>query len=284
MPLLAQAAMHDSSRTTADKMIGLAMWVPGVAWLTSALSALMVVQNFVEPDRIDWLTRIYARGQVLASGSRVHGHVHPSIDPKRTYMFAQNHVNMLDHCTCYPLTPHFKQGIELASHFDIPFYGWFMKQRGTIPVLRDGSPKQALKELTEGVRREVAKGHSLLVFPEGTRSIDGRVGTFQQGVFRIAHQLGLPIVPVSVVGMFEVMRKGEPYINPGHDVHVYMDEPIETADVPKSRIPEIVEQVHARIAARVNDYYDAYHSVRVSQKQDTDAARRSEKEEQGATS
>jgi len=272
--------MHDPPKTPAQKLLGLAMWAPGVAWLTGSLSALMLVQHFVEPDRIDWLTRVYARGQVLASGSRVRGYVHPGIDPNRVYMFAQNHVNMLDHCTCYHLTPHFKQGIELASHFNIPFYGWFMRQRGTIPVLRDGSPKEALKQLTEGVRREVARGHSLLVFPEGTRTVDGRVGPFQQGVFRIAQKLGLPIVPVSVTGMFEVMRKGEPYINPGHEVHVHMDAPLETAGTPKSRIPAIVDEVHQRISSRV----DAYYAARGNPAQVADAARPSEEEEQGATS
>ena len=109
----------------------------------------------------------------------------------------------------------------------------------------------------------------------------------QQGVFRIAHQLGLPIVPVSVIGMFEVMRKGEPYINPGHEVHVYMDEPVETANVPKSRIPNIVDQAHERISSRVNAHYDAHYAGRSSQNELnelTDATRRSEKEEQGATS
>lgn len=271
--------MYESTKTTPEKLIGLAMWAPGIAWLTSALSALMLVQRFVEPDRIDWLTRIYTRGQVLASGSRVRAHVSPELDPERVYMFAQNHVNMLDHCTCYHLTPHFKQGIELASHFDIPFYGWFMKQRGTVPVLRGGSPKQALKALTEGVRREVEKGHSLLVFPEGTRTITGRVGPFQQGVFRIAHQLALPVVPVSVTGMFEVMRKGAPYLNPGREVDVHIDKPIETAGVPKSRISDIADQVHGLISARV----DAYYAQRANTSEVASAARPSNEEEQGAT-
>lgn len=272
--------MHESPKTVSEKLLGLAMWGPGVAWLTSALSALMVAQRFVAPDRLDPLTRVYSRGQVLASGTRVHGHVHPSIDPKRVYMFAQNHVNMLDHVTCYHLTPHFKQGIELASHFSIPIYGWFMKQRGTIPVARDGSPKQALKQLTDGFRREVSLGHSLLVFPEGTRTIDGRVGPFQQGVFRIAHQLGLPIVPVSVLGMFEVMRKGEPYINPGREVHVYVDEPIETQGLPKSQIPELTERVRSVIKTRVDDYY----RERAHSPEKAEAHAPSEEEEQGATS
>lgn len=231
------------------------MWAPGVAWLSSMMSAMMVVQRFVPSDRIEWLTRTYTRGQVLLTGSRVQYHVHPSIDPNRAYMFAQNHVNMLDHCTCYAGTPHFKQGIELAKHFEVPFYGWFMRQRGTIPVYRDA--KDGVRKLVEGAKAEVERGHSILVFPEGTRTRSGRVGKFQSGVFRVAHKLELPIIPVAVTGMFEVMRTGEPFINPGHEVNVYFDEPIETRGVSESDLPAIVERAQVAVTQRVDAYYAA---------------------------
>jgi 1-acyl-sn-glycerol-3-phosphate acyltransferase len=242
-------------KSTREKIVGLSMWAPGVAWLASMMSTMMLVQRFVASDRIEWLTRLYTRGQVAVSGSRVRYVVHPAVDPARVYMFAQNHVNMLDHCTCYAGTPHFKQGIELAKHFEVPFYGWFMRQRGTIPVYRDG--KEGVRKLVEGVRAEVERGHSILVFPEGTRTLDGRVGRFQSGSFRVAHQLGLPIVPVAVTGMFEVMCKGEPFINPGHTVTVYFDEPIETKAVAESELPALVERVQRTVAGRVDAFYAA---------------------------
>lgn len=241
-----------NDKSTAQKLLGLSMWVPGATWLAGMMSAMMVAQRFVPADRIEWLTRLYTRGQIALTGSRIRYVVHPKVDPTRVYMFAQNHVNMLDHCTCYNGTPHFKQGIELASHFEVPFYGWFMRQRGTIPVYRD---RQGVLKLIEGVRAEVERGHSILVFPEGTRTLTGRVGKFQSGVFRVAHRLGLPIVPVAVTGMFEVMRKGEPYINPGHEVTVYFEEPVETAGVPENDIGNVIDKVHRAISARVDAYY-----------------------------
>jgi 1-acyl-sn-glycerol-3-phosphate acyltransferase len=252
----ASVSLDSLDLTISERVVGLCMWAPGVAWLTSMLSTLMVVQRFVPPERVDWLTRVYSYGQVRAALAQVQTSVHPEVDPNTVYMFAQNHVNMLDHCVSYHVTPHFKQGVELASHFDIPFYGWFMKQRGTIPVDREAPPKQALKQLTEGIRREVARGHSLLVFPEGTRTRDGRVGSFQTGLFRIAHKLELPIVPVAVTGMFEVMRKGAPYIHPGREVTVHVERPIETRGIPKSAIAELTHEVRRVIAARVDAYYE----------------------------
>ncbi len=237
------------------KTVGLAMWLPGVAWLTSMMGAMMVAQRFVTSDRIERLTRAYTAGQLLALGTRVRYVVHPEVDPQRVYMFVQNHVNMIDHCTVYDATPHFKQGVELAAHFEVPFYGWFMKQRGTIPVYRDGAARERQQELTDAVAAEVRKGHSILVFPEGTRTRDGRVGPFRGGMFRIAHALELPIVPVAVTGMFEVMRKGEPYIHPGRRVTVYLDRPVETASIDKHELPALVRQVHRTISERVDAYY-----------------------------
>lgn len=252
---------HDNKRVggplrPVQKLVGLSTWLPGVAWLTSVMGTLMVAQRFFPPDRLEWLTRIYTSGQLKVLGVELDYVVHPDVDPTRQYLFVQNHVNMLDHCTVYTATPHFKQGVELASHFEIPFYGWFMRQRGTVPVYRDRPLREAQRSLTDGVRSEVEKGHSILVFPEGTRTKNGRVGPFRNGLFRIAHDLELPIVPVSVVGMFEVMRKGEPYVHPGRRVTVYLDRPVETKGIPKHELQQLVQQVHRTIAERVDAYYD----------------------------
>jgi 1-acyl-sn-glycerol-3-phosphate acyltransferase len=241
--------------TPLQKAVGLATWLPGTAWLTSMMGTMLAAQRFVPPDQLEWLTRIYTRGQLIVIGTHVEYVVHPEVDPKRVYMFMQNHVNMLDHCTVYAATPHFKQGVELAQHFEVPFYGWFMKQRGTIPVHKSGPLRDSSQSLTNAVRAEVDKGHSILVFPEGTRTRDGRVGPFRNGLFRIAHALGLPIVPVAVTGMFEVMRKGEPFIHPGRRVTVYLDRPVETQGVSKADLPELVRQVQRTVSERVDAYY-----------------------------
>lgn len=233
------------------------MWVPGIAWLTAGMGTLMVAQRFLPSHRLERLTRIYTRGQIVAAGSRLRYEVHPDVDPKGVYMFAQNHVNLLDHCTMYNATPHFKQGIELADHFKLPIYGWFMKQRGTIPVYRNKNQREMMAIMEERMREEVARGHSLLAFPEGTRTTDGRVGPFRNGVLKLGHRLGLPIVPVAVTGMFEVLRKNDNLIVPGGNVTVYIERPIETKDVSDQDFPALIRHVRDIVAARVDDYYRA---------------------------
>jgi 1-acyl-sn-glycerol-3-phosphate acyltransferase len=213
----------------------------------------MLAMLLFEPDRIEWLARLYTRGQVALTGSKWRAVVHPDIDPKRPYLFFQNHTNHLDHCTAYAATTHFKQGVELVDHFRFPVYGQFMKQRGTLPVRRGSAAD--MRELARRVKAELDRGHSLLVFPEGTRTLTGRLGELQPGMFRVARMLKAPIVPVTVTGMYRVMRKGSLLIRPGHEVTVYCDQPIETAHLSIKQIPELVESVRRTISGRLDDYW-----------------------------
>ena len=183
------------------------LWAAGLGWLVPMMGAMTAMNLTIGPDRIDKLSRVYTRTQVALTGSRWRAEVHPDVDPKGVYVFAQNHTNHFDHVTLYAATPHFKQGLELEAHFRYPVYGWFMKARGTIPV-RPGSKGQT-PEIMAHMRAEIARGHSILAFPEGTRTTDGRVGKFRTGVFFIARDLGIPVVPVAVTGLSAVYVAGK---------------------------------------------------------------------------
>ncbi|MGD8861629.1 MAG: lysophospholipid acyltransferase family protein [Myxococcales bacterium] len=237
-----------------DYVLSSALWAAGVAWLVPMMGLQMALHRLLGPERMQWLERIYTRGQVALTGSRWRAVVHPDIDPRRPYLFFQNHVNHLDHCTAYAATPHFKQGVELEDHFRYPVYGPYMRSRGTIPVAR-GSLR-GLAELMRRMRDEVQRGHSLLIFPEGTRTLTGHLGELQPGVFRIAVQLGVPIVPVTVTGMYRVMRKGSYLIRPGHEVTVYCDAPIETAGLTRRDVPALMAQVREVMERRLEAYWE----------------------------
>ncbi|MFW5924852.1 MAG: lysophospholipid acyltransferase family protein [Myxococcota bacterium] len=243
--------------TLVDQLVSAALWGVGAGWMTTVMGALMAVQTLVRPERVEPLSRLYCRGQIALTGSRWRAEVHPDVDPKGVYMFAQNHSNHFDHVAFYPATPHFKQGLELETHFDYPVYGWFMKQRGTVPVPAD--PGGRRERVREGMRAEVARGRSLLVFPEGTRTLDGRVGPFKTGVFQAARDLELPVVPVSVTGMYDVMRKGSWIIRPGHTITVHVHAPIATKGVTDEELPAFAEHVRSIVAGPVNAYFANAH-------------------------
>jgi len=238
--------------TVVDRAVSAAMWGLGASWLTTLLGAQILLHQRFSARQLHNVARLYSMGQVLLTGTSLRHVVHPDIEQGRAYMFFQNHVNLLDHCTMYNATSHFKQGVELEEHFDYPFYGEYMRRRGTIPVSQD---LPGLKVLVARMREENEAGHSLLVFPEGTRTVDGNLGELKSGVFRIAQQLEAPIVPVTVTGMYRVMRKGSLMIRPGYDVTVYCDKPIETTDYARGETTRLMQDVGSVMRRRLDDYW-----------------------------
>jgi 1-acyl-sn-glycerol-3-phosphate acyltransferase len=239
--------------TLGDYVRSAGTWAVGLPYFASTVIPISALCATIGVDRTLPLQRWFAGTQLKLTGSPWRAVVSPKVDPKRAYMFAHNHTNYYDFIFMHNATPHYKQGLELESHFKIPVYGWFMKARGGIPVKpgKDGQSPAVLAHM----RREIEKGHCILVFPEGHRTTDGRVGPFRRGTFFIARDLGLPICPVTVTGAFDLMRKGSLMIRPGHELTVYVDDPIETTGLPDSAIPELAEHVRSIVAGRVDTYW-----------------------------
>jgi 1-acyl-sn-glycerol-3-phosphate acyltransferase len=239
--------------TIVDRIVSAGLWAAGLAWLVPSLGSMTLLYKVVPAHRVDVLGRIYSRVQIALTGSRWRCVVHPAIDPNRQYIFAQNHTNHFDHVMAYNATPHYKQGLELETHFKYPFYGWFMKARGTVPVKKGERGQTA--GLEARIKREIDEGRSILAFPEGTRTRTGRVGPFRKGIFVIARNLGVPIVPVAVTGTFDLMRPGSLIVRPGNQITVYCEEPVETAGVSDDELPALIERVRSVIAARIDAYW-----------------------------
>jgi 1-acyl-sn-glycerol-3-phosphate acyltransferase len=239
--------------TLRDYLVSAGLWALNLPFFVTAVPTLALACATLGPDRTLAWQRWYAGTQLKLTRSKWRAVVSPKVDPKRAYMFAHNHTNAFDFILMHNATPHYKQGLELESHFKIPVYGWFMKARGGIPVKpgKDGQTPEVMAHM----RREVDAGHCILVFPEAHRTLDGRVRPFRKGTFFIARDLGLPVVPVTVTGAFDLMRKGSMMLRPGHELTVYVDDPIETAGLPDAAIPELAEHVHSIISGRVDAYW-----------------------------
>lgn len=238
----------------AERVVSVALWTINLAFLVPSMALCTIVFKLVPAYKVDFLSKTYCRIQMALTFNRWNAVVHPDVDPKGVYIFAQNHTNHFDHVAMYNATPHFKQGVELESHFDFPFYGWFMKARGTIPVPEGGS--RGVVRVLKRMRKEVDRGNSILAFPEGSRTLNGRVGPFQDGIFFMAIQLGVPIVPVAVTGMWDVMRKGSRLIRAGQTVTVYVERPIPTANLTRHDVPRLRDETRQVIASRVDAYFE----------------------------
>jgi 1-acyl-sn-glycerol-3-phosphate acyltransferase len=117
-------------------------------------------------------------------------------------------------------------------------------------VTIDRSNRERAIESTRRGAEELRRGHSLMAFPEGTRTVDGRLKDFKKGVFYMAVEAGVPIAPVVVNDTRLVMRKGEKRVTPG-DVYLEVLPPVSMQGYTAENVEELVERVHNLIEPRV---------------------------------
>ena len=142
----------------------------------------------------------------------------------RTYVFVSNHQSIYDIPVLFWSLPYQLRIIAKASLGTVPFLGWHLRRTGHMLVDRS-RPDRA--RIFGWANRLTANGLSLIVFPEGTRSRDGRVNRFKGGSFYLAIEAGLPVVPLSIVGSRHVMLKGRLAVHPGL-VRLVVHDPIDT--------------------------------------------------------
>lgn len=229
------------------------LWALCGIYFGLVVSLLILLAIFLDPRKIDPMVRFFSRNLMRLAGAKLEVRCAAGFDPKRTCFFITNHVNLFDPFVLYSSIPQHIRGLELESHFKIPVYGPLMKRYGNVPVPDVRRPSD-LKRMYRLTREALEKGTSLVVFPEGMRTLTGRVGAFEDGAFRMAEYLGYPIVPVSIVGSFEFNRKDRWWVHPSKIV-VHIHDTMEMRGVKKEDIPALRDRVRAIVAAPVDEYY-----------------------------
>jgi 1-acyl-sn-glycerol-3-phosphate acyltransferase len=161
---------------------------------------------------------------LATTGVRVEVRGLSGLERDRTYVFISNHQSIYDIPVVFATLPYQLRIIAKESLGQFPFLGWHLRRTGHLLVDRRNPDRAGILRRWKAL---VGEGLSLIVFPEGTRSADGRVGLFKAGSVLLAIEAQLPIVPVSVDGTRHVMRKGELTTRPGHAT-VVVHPPIET--------------------------------------------------------
>ena len=165
------------------------------------------------------------------------------VTANRSYLFVSNHQSIYDIPVLFWHLPFQLRILAKDSLGKFPFLGWHLARTGHVLVRRQNPGAGVFKKVSALMRA----GDSLIVFPEGTRSIDGRVGKFKGGIFLLAIEAGLPIVPVAVDRTRFVMRKGRLTPCPGH-VTLQVFDPIETSSLSKEDARALAERVRNIIA------------------------------------
>ncbi len=216
--------------------------IPAIGLYTIVLGTLSVASSLV--DRTGFFAHRCARAWswlILATtGVEVEVSGLERLTPGRTYIFVSNHQSIYDIPIVFWHVPWQLRIIAKASLGRFPFLGWHLSRTGHLLVDRSRPDPMGILKRWKGL---VSRGLSLIVFPEGTRSADGRIGRFKGGGFLLAIQAGLPLVPISVSGSRHVMLKGRLMTCPGH-VTLVVHEP-----VPTDGLEATVEQAKALATA-----------------------------------
>src|ERR1700747_795732 len=227
------------------------LWVFSILHFFIVAPTLVLLGIFLDARKHDWLQRTFCRRIASLSGARVEVVRSPGFDSSRTCFFMSNHVNLFDPFILYCAIPQFVRGWELESHFEIPVYGWLMKRFGRFPFPDVRRPAD-LKRMWRLTRDAINGGTSLIVFPEGKRTRDGHVNEFQDGAFRVAQQLEIPVVPISIVGSFQHHRTGHWMFWPA-TITVHLHDTIDTSGMTKENVPELRARIRDLVRGPVEE-------------------------------
>jgi 1-acyl-sn-glycerol-3-phosphate acyltransferase len=162
-----------------------------------------------------------------------------NLNPHQSYVFALNHQSSFDIFVVYGWLPCFFKWIIKAEIHRIPFVGQACDAAGHIFINRS-NPVLARQGL-EKAEAQLQNGVSLAIFPEGTRTYTGQMGKFKRGAFRIATDLSLPIVPVTIKGSFERMHRNTASVTPG-PIEMIIHAPIDLSSHSPENTPDLVQQ------------------------------------------
>jgi 1-acyl-sn-glycerol-3-phosphate acyltransferase len=224
--------------------------VPAVSVYTIVLGTASLLSTLFNRggDAGHRCARTWAWLIVKTTGVRVRVAGLEHVDPSRSYVVAANHQSIYDIPILFTVLPLQLRIVAKDSLGRIPFLGWHLQRTGHLLIDRKHPGAGILKRMAALVRA----ARSLIVFPEGTRSADGRVGRFKGGIFLLAIDSSLPVLPISVARSRFVMAKGRLLVCP-EEVVVTVHAPMATTGISREQAREFAEQVREVVRRGVDE-------------------------------
>jgi 1-acyl-sn-glycerol-3-phosphate acyltransferase len=213
-----------------------------VMWMGSFLASLVDRRG----NTSHRVARVWGKMLLAVSFIRVTVTGLEKLDPKGSYVFVANHSSYMDIPAILSRFPQQFRFFAKTGLYRIPFLGWHLKWAGHLPVDRSNA-RHRLQSMNEGARAIAQRHISMLLFPEGGRSPHG-LREFKEGAAYMAIKAGVPIVPVAIRGMRELLPMGSIHIRSGK-VLVRVGSPTPTAHLKLSDRLELTQRLHDEVAA-----------------------------------
>jgi len=228
-------------------MLRALVWA-GFYFLMAPLVALLGFPWTFLSGKVDFLYRLCmwtAFTGVRLAGIQVKVEGRDRLERGRNYIFMANHVSNVDPPMLAPLLPPPRASVLVKKEvFRIPVLARAMRMGSLVPV--DRRNREAAIDSLHAAGEVLRSGISMMVFPEGTRSPDGRLLPFKKGPFFLAMETGVRVVPISILGTYEIMPKGSFAIRAGTATVIFHD-PLDPAAFPSREA--LMEAVRQKIAA-----------------------------------
>ena len=170
----------------------------------------------------------------------------PLLDKKQSYVFVSNHQGAFDIFLIYGYLGHNFKWLVKQSLKKMPLVGLACSKAGHIFV--DQSGRKGIVETMKNTRNTLKDGMSTVVFPEGHRSLDGKMAEFKKGAFQTAMSLKLPIVPVTIDGAYRVLPAHSWKMFPT-TINLTFHDPISTENLTSDDLLNLMERVHSIIGS-----------------------------------
>lgn len=220
---------------------------PLIVLSTIVMGTLSLIASFFDRtgNSQHKLARAWARMLLAASFIRVRVEGLEKLDARGAYVFVANHGSFMDIPALLASLPQQIRFFAKKGLFSIPFLGTHLRRAGHLPVDRS-SPRAALKTMREAARIIGGSSVSILNFPEGGRNAVG-LREFKEGPAYVAIKAGVPVVPVAIVGMRELLPMGSGHIRSGRVV-LRVGDPIQTKDMDASARTELTARLYREVS------------------------------------
>jgi len=225
----------------------------GVLTFIAGLSSIIVGIFNPYSRLIYYIGQFWTRGILGSAGVKLDIFGIGNFDRNSTYVFAGNHQSHFDVPIVFSILPMTVRFFTKKELFRIPLFGAAISAVGMIKIDRSNH-EEAVRTMNQAVETIRKNKVSVVIFPEGTRSHDGKIQPFKKGGFIVAIKGGVPIIPVSISGSHKILKKHTLRVQPGR-VKVVFGNPIETEGLTYRNRDGLIQQVKDEIVSNLDSDY-----------------------------
>ena len=221
--------------------------------VTIVVALVVIFASFLGDTKyVSWYTpRFWSRFTIRTGLHSVKLEGMELIDPHQSYVFLANHQGYFDIFLLYGYLPNRFKWMMKEYLRKIPFVGTACARSEQIFV---GDSRSSIMHAVRQAENTLQQGTSMTIFPEGTRTHDGKMNPFKRGAFMLASEIGLPIVPITINGSFETFSRNDYSVSQGA-LRMKIHPPISPEEYKKMNTKDFMQQVYEIINSGLEDKF-----------------------------